>query len=152
MELSTNNIRCAVQRQLAEYLTAAFPDDVPVLRRWTGQPPEHFRATVLPGRGQADTKQLFLGESRATRDEEFTVRVMVEGIVGDDQDELEDAVDALVGIVEDVVAENPRLGDMAGLMMFGVECTTQDYDVSELTAGVLWRGVEITISAQARYD
>lgn len=152
MQLTSNNIRVKVQRRLAEYLTAALPDTVLVMRRLPEQPPEGFRALVLPGRDPGTTTTMFLGPNRANRDEQFTVRVVIEGVKVEDQEALEDEVDALVRVVEDTVAENPRLGDLDGLTMFGVDGSPQDFDVTPISTGVLWRAVEITFSARARYD
>jgi hypothetical protein len=95
---------------------------------------------------------LYLGNAaRAHRQDELFVRVWVETI-GDDQDDVEDRAELYAQAVEDVAAENPTLGDLDGVAMFGQVVTRQPHDVFQPMAGLFYRWIEIEISATGRYD
>lgn len=152
MELTTNNVEHAVQRQLDVFLRSALPQAVTVSRRVIPDVPDSDRVTILPGEQPAIAEVMFLGGSdRAIRDEEFTVTVWVE-VVDVDQDRLEDRLDDWLSVVEDIAAEHPRLGDMAGVTMFAVTGERNMRPVVEMAGGVLYQWVETSFSVRARYQ
>jgi hypothetical protein len=51
-----------------------------------------------------------------------------------------------------MAAENPTLGDLDGVAMFGQTVTRQPHDVFQPMAGLFYRWIEIEISATGRYD
>jgi hypothetical protein len=149
---ATNSIELAVQRQLALMLREALTQDVSVERSLLPSPPEPARVTVLPGTEAAEAEVLFIGNAgRAHRQDEFTVRVFVE-MIGDDQVEVEDAGELIANTVEDVMAENPTLGDLDGVAMFGQRRSRRPHDVWQPQAGLYFRLIELTASVTGRYD
>jgi hypothetical protein len=69
-----------------------------------------------------------------------------------EQEDVEDRAELYAQAVEDVAAENPTLGDLDGVAMFGQVITRQPHDVFQVTAGFFYRWIEIEISATGRYD
>jgi hypothetical protein len=149
---ATNNIDLAVQRQLALMLRAVLPEDVGVERSLIPAPPEANRVTVLPSRAPATAEVLYIGNAaRAHRQDELSVMVWVETI-GDGQDDVEDLHELHLDLVEDVIAENPTLGDLDGVAMFGQSVTRTPHPVFQPTSGVFYRWTELEVSATGRYD
>jgi hypothetical protein len=149
---ATNNIDLAIQRQLALMLAAVLPADVGVERSLIPGPPEANRVTVLPSTSPSTAEVLYIGNAgRAHRQDELSVKVWVETI-GDDQVDVEDTHEIHVDLVEDVIAENPTLGDLDGVAMFGQRVTRTPHPVFQPMAGVFYRWTEMEISATGRYD
>jgi hypothetical protein len=149
-----NNIRTATMRQAAEFLRAALPEDIAVVRYFVPEPPAgRGRVSVFPSDDPAVATVQFLGNGggRTTRDETFTIVVSCETI-GDNQDALESAMDEITSAVEDLAAEYPTLGDLDGMSMFGVQIQTTPHPVVQLDPGVLYQWVEMSLSARGRYD
>lgn len=152
MANATNSIEVLAQRTLAEYLRAALPEDVSIVRSLIAAPPEGDRISVLPGTDAATTVEVFLGNAgRAVRDDDFTIRVWIE-VIRDDLADAEDAADSYVNAIEDVIAENPTLGDLDGLVAFGVQMTRETHPMIELTPGSHYRWAELTVTADCRYE
>lgn len=152
MSWATNDIEVIVQRRLAQYLRGVLAEEVAVERSLIPAPPEAMRVTVLPGTGPSTTEDLYIGTAgRAHRQHDFTVRTWTE-VIGDDQDEVEDAARLIESTIEDVVAENPTLGDLEGLAMFGQSITIDAHPIMQPEAGLYFAWVEREISATGRYD
>jgi hypothetical protein len=148
---ATNSVDLAIQRQLALLLGQRLPD-VALERSLTPSAPEQDRVTVLGSNSPARAEALYIGNAaRAHRQDELFVRVWVETI-GDDQEDVEDRAELYAQAVEDVAAENPTLGDLDGVAMFGQVVTRQPHDVFQPMAGLFYRWIEIEISATGRYD
>jgi hypothetical protein len=149
---ATNSIDLAMQRQVALLLRPRLPADVSIERSLTPSAPEQDRVTVLGSNSPARAEALYLGNAgRAHRQDELFVRVWIETI-GDDQDDVEDRAESYAREVEDMAAENPTLGDLDGIAMFGQVVTRKPNDVFQPMAGLFYRWIEIEISATGRYD
>jgi hypothetical protein len=149
---ATNSIDLAMQRQLALMLLSRLPAEVSIERSLNPTAPEQDRVTVLGSNTPSRAEALYIGNAdRAHRQDELFVRVWVETI-GDDQDDVEDRSELYAQAVEDVAAENPTLGDLDGVAMFGQVVTRQPHDVWQPMAGLFYRWIEIEVSATGRYD
>lgn len=152
MSEAPTNIETAVQRALAALIDEAFPA-VTVARSLISAPPEENRFTVLPGQAAATAVEQFIGDvdGRVWRDEDFTVRVWVE-VLGTDQTEVEDQADLMVAGLEEIVATNPDLAGMAGVISFGQQMARDTQPVWEMQPGFFYLWVDTEISVKARYD
>jgi hypothetical protein len=151
MTWATNSIEIATQRQLALLLREALAEDVALERSLIATPPESKRVTVLPPADPTETVDLYIGSGRAHRQHEFTVRTWTE-VIGDDQDEVEDATRVIESAIEDVIAERSTLGDVDGLLMFGQSVQVTSHPIFQPQPGLYFAWVERQISATGRYD
>jgi hypothetical protein len=149
---ATNNIEVAAQRQAADLLRPALPEDITIERRFIPEPPgTRGRLTILPSDETAVAEVQFLGGARTVRDESFTVVFSCEAI-GDKQEPVEDTMKEITDAVEDLAANYPTLGDLDGMTMVGVHIERTTHPVVQLDPGVIYQWVEINISARGRYE
>lgn len=112
----TTSIRPAVKTWLKERLSDRLDsEEVVVLRSWDGKLLE--RSTVWIQRTTGETTFPFAMAGRKDRDDEFTVHLVFTAVhPGDSEEDAEARVLAYVNVLEDLIADDPSLGGLDGVI------------------------------------
>jgi hypothetical protein len=149
MPNSKNSIRHLVILELFERVAARLPG-WRVDPAWPGDELE-LEAVYVAG-AQGPVTVPLMGAGRSFRDDRFDVTVIVQG--GSPQSVSRESMErAALGLaaVEDVLAEDPTLGDLPGLLEIGQSAQVDGPTTFPARNGV-FTYYTLTISAEARYD
>ena len=147
--MATTSIRHLVILELMDRVATALPG-VRVDACWPGDELEMESVYVADTIGSL-TVPVF-GPARLTRDDRFDVRMVVQG--GSPQSDTREAMERaalLLAAVEDVLADNPGLGAMDGVVSIGHAIQVEGPNTFPARNGVFTYYL-LTISAHARYD